>query len=96
MRGSSAAVWEALSKDRWRESIGTLSIYRLDVFWRSDGVDVNIVASASVGFAVSLVNVGCYKVVDGVIQWFEDDSVEAVFGAHGGEFEGLLLAKVRL
>ncbi|QPB11727.1 hypothetical protein [Cutibacterium phage PAVL21] len=28
MRGSSAAVWEALSKDLWRESIGAL-IYLL-------------------------------------------------------------------
>lgn len=94
MRGSSAAVWEALSKDRCRESIGTLSIYRLDVYWWSDGVDVYIVAGVWVGLTVSLVDIGCYEVVDGVVEGFEDDSVEPVFGAHGGEFEGLLLAKV--
>lgn len=97
MRGSSAAVWEALSKDRCRESIGTLSIY-LSVGgcgW-SDGVDVYIVAGVCVGcgLAVSLVNVGGYEVVDGVVEGFEDDSVESVFGAHGGEFEGLFFAEV--
>lgn len=69
MRGSSAAVWEALSKDRCRESIGTLSIYRLNVYWWSDGVDVYIVAGVCVGcgLAVSPVDIGCYEVVDGII-----------------------------
>ena len=65
MRGSSAAVWEALSKDRWRESIGTLSICWLGGW--SDGVDVYIVAAGGVGLVVSLVDVGCYEVVDGVV-----------------------------
>jgi len=67
MRGSSAAVWEALSKDLWRESIGTLSIYRLDVYWWSDGVDVYIITTSGVGLAVSLVDICCYEVVDGVV-----------------------------
>lgn len=96
MRGSSAAVWEALSKDRCRESIGAL-IYRLDVYWWSDGVDVYIIAAGvcvGCGVAVSLVDVGCYEVVDGVVEGFEHDRVEPVFGAHGGEFEGLFFAKV--
>lgn len=94
MRGSSAAVWEALSKDLWRESIGTLSIYRLDVYWRSDGVDVYIITTSGVGLAVSPIDICCYEVVDGVVEGFEDDGVEAVFGAHLIEFEGLFFAKV--
>ena len=65
--------------------------------WWSDGVDVHIIVAGvcvGCGLAVSLVNVGGYKVVDGVVEGFEDDSVEPVFSAHCGEFEGLLLAEV--
>ena len=71
-----------------------LSIYRLVVFWWSDGVDVYIITTSGVGLAVSPVDICCYEVVDGVVEGFEDDRVEPVFGAHGGEFESLLLAKV--
>ncbi|QSL99401.1 hypothetical protein [Propionibacterium phage TCUCAP1] len=43
---------------------------------------------------IALVYVCGNLIVDGVIKGFEHDRVEPVFGAHGGEFEGLLLAKV--
>ena len=71
-----------------------LSIYRLDVYWWSDGVDVYIITTSGVGLAVSPIDICCYEVVDGVIQWFEHNRVESVFGAHGGELECLLLVQV--
>lgn len=60
----------------------------------SDGVDVDLVAGILGGVAVSPVNVGCYEVVDGVVEGFEDDGVEPVFGAYCCEFEGLLFPEV--
>lgn len=52
MRGSSAAVWEALSKDRCRESIGALSICSgWGFYWWSDGVDIDIISGGIVELA---------------------------------------------
>ena len=70
-----------------------LSICRLGGW--SDGVDVYIVVAGGVaGVVVSLINVGCYEVVDGVVEGFEDDRVEPVFCANLCEFEGLFFAEV--